>query len=185
MVGKAFGVGLLWLTIGLSSVAAQSNIQTKAQEYSSGLGQLNVWTTEDVVRQSTKASADEVKVSVGTHEGFDRLVFEFKGGLPNYCVGYEEPPIQIMSGEEVKGIRGRAFITVSMSPITYSEKNYNTPIERLKEGQNPLRTALVSDVWSLGWFEGEFNYAVGLKARKPFRVLVLSNPSRLVIDFKK
>jgi hypothetical protein len=100
-------------------------------------------------------------------------------------VHYEKPPISLMSGDEVKGIRGRAFIEVSLSPVIYSESNYNTPIERMQRNGSPLRTPLVSDVWSLGWFEGEMIYAVGLAARKPFRVQMLSNPSRLVIDFKR
>jgi len=34
------------------------------------------------------------------------------------------------------------------------------------------------------WFEGIQDFIIGVKAKKSFRVQELSNPSRLVIDFK-
>jgi hypothetical protein len=34
------------------------------------------------------------------------------------------------------------------------------------------------------WFEGIRDFIIGVKGEKPFRVLELRNPSRLVIDFK-
>jgi hypothetical protein len=181
MIGKAFGVGLLWLTVGLSPASGQ----TRGQEFSYEKGESNAWTTEEVVRQSSAGGAGGVKkVRVGTHAGYDRVVFEFGLGTPNYWVYYEKPPIEIY-GDQIVNVRGRAFIEISLSPILYSEKNYNTPVARIGTGRNPLRTPLISDVWSLGWFEGELMFAVGLNARRPFRVQMLSNPSRLVIDFKK
>lgn len=185
MIGKVVGVAVLCLTIGLSSARGQSNSQTKGEEYSSGRGELNVWTTDEVARQKLSAGTYDVKVRIGAHTSYDRVVFEFEGGMPNYWVYYEKPPITLYSSEEVKGIRGKAFIEVSLSPIIYTEKNYNLPVDRIKVARSPLRTRLVSDVWSLGWFEGEFIYAVGLGARRPFRVQVFSNPDRLVLDFKK
>jgi hypothetical protein len=180
MIGKAFGVGLLCLTVCVASAPAQSKNQTN------GRGVLNDWTVKEVARQDLGAGTDRVfRVRVGSHPGYDRVVFEFGAGAPNYWVYYQKPPVRLYSGEEVKGIRGNAFLEVSLSPVIYSEKNYNTPVERLKRGQNPLRTRLVSDVWSLGWFEGELIYAVGLRERRFFRVQVFSNPDRLVIDFRK
>ncbi|MBD0373219.1 MAG: hypothetical protein ICV60_20440 [Pyrinomonadaceae bacterium] len=184
MIGKAFGVGLLWLAIGLSSALAQSYSQ-RDQDYYRGRGESSAWGTDAAVRQRSGGGSLGVKrVRIERRAGYDRLVFEFDAGAPNYWVHYEDPPIQLYSGEVVK-VRGKAFIEVSLSPILYSKKNYNTPVVRLKRGRTPLRTTLVSDVWSMGWFEGEMIYAVGLNARRPFRVRMLSNPARLVIDFKK
>jgi len=34
------------------------------------------------------------------------------------------------------------------------------------------------------WFEGIRDFLIGVKAKKPFRIQELANPSRLVIDFK-
>ncbi len=34
------------------------------------------------------------------------------------------------------------------------------------------------------WFEGIRDFLIGVKAKKSFRVQELTNPSRLVIDFK-
>jgi hypothetical protein len=186
MIGKAFSVGLLCLTIGLSSAHGQSYTQAEEDEYLRGRGESKAWGTDASVRQSQEGGSSGVRrVRVGRHPGYDRVVFEFNVGTPNYWVHYERPPISLMSGEEVKGIRGTAFIEVSLSPILYSEKNYNTPVARMRLGRSPLRTQLVSDVWSLGWFEGELIYTIGLKERRPFRVQRFSNPDRLVIDFKR
>jgi hypothetical protein len=33
--------------------------------------------------------------------------------------------------------------------------------------------------------EGEIEYLIGVSKRTPFRVLALSNPTRLVIDYKR
>lgn len=185
MVGKAVGVVLLWLVIGLSSSSALAQYSQSDQDYYRGRGESSAWGTDAAVRERSGGGSSGVKrVRIERRAGYDRLIFEFEFGTPNYWVHYEAPAIHLYSGEEVK-VRGRAFIEISLSPILYSKKNYNTPLARLRQGRIPLRTRLVSDVWSIGWFEGEMRYAVGLNARKPFRVRVLSNPARLVIDFKR
>jgi hypothetical protein len=183
MAGKAFVVGLLWLMLAVSPAPGQS---TDDADYLQGRGESSGWGTNAAVRQRPEGGSGGIKkVRIGRHAGYDRVVFEFDNDEPNYWVHYEPPPISFMSGEEVKGIRGRAFIEISLSPVLYSEKNYNTPAAPIKNGRSPLRTSLISDVWSIGWFEGEMRYVLGLKERRPFRVQMFSNPSRLVIDLKR
>ena len=55
-------------------------------------------------------------VRVASHEGYDRVVFEFPNGVPGYDVGYVEPPILADgSGEEVP-VAGGAALVVRMEP---------------------------------------------------------------------
>ena len=183
MFGKAFGICLLWLAIAVSYAAGQSNNQAQAQEgYAEG--RFNVWTTGTVFRENIGKAADDVKIRVGTHKGYDRIVFELKGDLPTFSVAYQTLPFELYDSSEIYNVRGKAFMEITFIPFNYSEKNYNTPVDLKKSSQPNLRTPLISDFRSLGWFEGEIRYAIGLKARRPFRVQVLSNPTRLVIDFK-
>ncbi len=55
-------------------------------------------------------------VRVASHEGYDRVVFEFRNGVPGYDVRYVEPPILADgSGEEVP-VAGGAALVVRMEP---------------------------------------------------------------------
>ena len=49
-----------------------------------------------MVGQTTaRAIALLERVAVGRHEGYDRVVFQFRGeGLPGYRVEYVEPPLK-------------------------------------------------------------------------------------------
>ena len=181
MIGKAFGVALLLLTMWLSPAFGQS----KVEDYYYQEGELNTWTTDEVGKQDFKSGTTGVKrVRVGRHPGYDRVVLEFDQGTPNYWVNYEKIPISLYGDQQIK-VRGKAAIEISMSPVLYSEKNYNTPVAPIKRRGSRLRTPLITEVWSLGWFEGEVMYAIGLNSRRPFRVQTFSNPDRLVIEFKR
>lgn len=177
MIGKTMGLGLLLLMLGVSS--AQSNAQSKTQGYSEG--ELNVWTTERVLRENL-AGGDFLKMTVGKHKGFDRVVFELNGELPKWYVTYEKPPFETY-GDQYMKLRGKAFVHVSIYMVQYSDEDRKAN-ERLERQQNRMRWPVIRDVKTSSFFEGEIEYLIGLKRRTPFRVLALSNPTRLVIDFK-
>jgi hypothetical protein len=44
---------------------------------------------------------------------------------------------------------------------------------------------VIQEIKNSDFFEGYLAFAVGLKARTVYRVRQLSNPARLVIDFKQ
>jgi uncharacterized secreted protein with C-terminal beta-propeller domain len=48
-----------------------------------------------------------------------------------------------------------------------------------------MKWPVIREVKTSSFFEGEIEYLIGFKKRTPFRVLALSNPTRLVIDFKQ
>ena len=55
----------------------------------------------------TVARANITDVRIGTHDGYDRVVFEFAGGLPEVSLERAEPPFtHDASGEPIDG-RGR------------------------------------------------------------------------------
>ncbi|HUQ34069.1 MAG TPA: hypothetical protein VM095_18250 [Pyrinomonadaceae bacterium] len=181
--GRIFGVSLLLLTIGFSSVSGQSGAQKGDDEYYDKLGSLDVWTTEGVLRHKYGQYPEFLKVRFGKHSGFDRVVFEVDGDLIGYYVDYGKPPFQAEAGETSVKVRGKAFVEISLYPVSASDKSIAANEKRLAE-QNKLKMPLIREAKPVEWFEGELRYVIGLKRQAPFRVHVLSNPTRLVVDFK-
>jgi hypothetical protein len=180
---RIFVAGLLFAVMGLPSVLGQSNNTRKLGEYYSKLGSLNVWTTEDVLRQKTGYYPEFRTMRFGKHPGFDRVVFEMDGDLIGYYVHYGEPPFQAEAGEEVVNVRGKAFVEIALYPVVSTDENIEAN-ERLGARQNKVRMPLIREIKTVEWFEGELRHVIGLRKRKPFRVQVFSNPTRLVVDFK-
>jgi hypothetical protein len=58
------------------------------------------------------------------------------------------------------------------------------PCELKNYPKSKLNFPTLMQIKSGVWFEGIQDFLIGVKAKKPFRVQELSNPSRLVIDFK-
>jgi hypothetical protein len=124
-------------------------------------------------------------VRVGRHQTFDRVVFEFSGSMPNYQVEYLKGRFyENEGGRQRIRIAGNAFIQVNLNLIPTDEEQM-----KLREQNSfiPKGRLKFRSVWELdeaGLFEGYYDFLLGIRARKPFRVSELSNPLRLVIDFR-
>lgn len=148
-------------------------------------GKLNTWTTRVVSRRHATETTYLRSVRVGRQQTFDRVVFEFSGAMPNYRVEYLKSRFYEDEGgtHRIK-IAGNVFMEVNFSVIPADEEQMRLreqkdfiPIGRLK-----LRS--VRELEEAGLFEGYYDFLLGISARKPFRVTELSDPLRLVIDFK-
>ncbi|MFC3502120.1 hypothetical protein ACFOOK_14270 [Micromonospora krabiensis] len=134
----------------------------------------------------TLSSAPLVEVRTGRHECHDRVVFEFDGPVSGYAVGYGE------TWTEGEGLplspytAGGALLRVSLRAPAYDETHAATVPYRVGEhAANVLRYQTLRDVVFGGSFEGYTTFAVGVRARLPFRVFVLAGPgthSRIVVD---
>jgi hypothetical protein len=47
-----------------------------------------------------------------------------------------------------------------------------------------INSKIITGVADNGWWEGDENFAVGVKSKNDFRVMKLSNPARPVVDIK-
>ncbi|HEY9475929.1 MAG TPA: hypothetical protein VIS06_19020 [Mycobacteriales bacterium] len=120
-----------------------------------------------------------VAIRAAHHPGYDRLVFEFRGGLPQrHDVNYVPVVIADGSGEPVP-LAGDAFLHVVFSPaVGHDDAGHGT------FGPTRRTTALpqIIQVATAGDFEAVLSFGVGLARRTPFHVFTLTNPSRVVID---
>jgi hypothetical protein len=126
------------------------------------------------------------RVAVASHDGYDRVVFQFRNGLPGYQVRYVEPPLREDGSGNVVSLDGNAFVVIRMEPASGFDLSvpegamvYTGP--RRIPGAN---TSAVREIVRTGDFEAVLTWAVGLDARVSFRVLTLDDPARIVVDFE-
>jgi hypothetical protein len=169
---------LLIFTILLNGILALS-----AYGQNQDSGKLDVWTANSISRFSYKGGnpAFLKEVRVAKNKGFDRIVFEFTGDLPPFSIEYVKPPITGTSENVIK-VSGRYFVEITFHSLIFPEDaNYKY---KMIEKAN-LKLPVISELQEIEWFEGDRPFAVGLKAKKDFRVSQLANPARLVVDFKQ
>ncbi|WP_344034932.1 AMIN-like domain-containing (lipo)protein [Saccharothrix xinjiangensis] len=116
----------------------------------------------------------------GRHECYDRLVFDISGAPGGYAARYVPEIVQDPSGNPIP-VRGGAGLQVTTYSATYDENfdptyEYDDPMELVDvTGYATFRQVVMAGSW-----EGTTTIGLGVRARLPFRVLML--PDRLVVD---
>ena len=126
-----------------------------------------------------------VGVRAGRHACFDRLVFDFDGMIAGGSARYVAHVTRAAVDEAVP-LRGGAFLQIALYAPTYDLDGRPTfsprdPADIVAVGG--FRT--FRQVADGGSFEGYTTVGLGVRARLPFRVFVLTGPgsqSRLVVD---
>jgi len=132
-------------------------------------------------------SAEIYQVRAVTHRACDRVVFDLNGlGHLGYLVRYV-PAVAADPSDKPIRVAGSAALQVTIQAPDFRESGHQpwrTPWQlgqRLTGGWSTLR-----EVRFAGSFEHVTSFAVGVDARRPFRVLVLPDPgghvTRLVVD---
>ena len=146
-----------------------------------GAGQPFEGTTAPTMRRATITGlSTQTAVRAGRQQGFDRVVFEFgSGGLPGYTIEYVGRPIRQCGSGNAVSVAGSAWLRVGMTPArAHDDDGQATVAERaLSPGLPAVRALrLTCD------FEAVLEWVIGVDERKPYRVLELRNPDRLVVD---
>jgi hypothetical protein len=120
-------------------------------------------------------------IRAGTYRGYDRVVFQFSGGLPGYRAGYVTSVLQDAKGTPVP-LAGQAFLRVVFRGASSwcpepPHRAYSGPA-----ALTPFYPALLA-VSAAGDFEGYLSFGVGLAGKASYHAYTLTNPARLVIDF--
>jgi hypothetical protein len=132
-----------------------------------------------------EASADSfvtvTEVRTGLHDGYDRVVFEVGGpGRPGWDVRYVDEAASQGSGMALP-VEGDAILQVTITGVGYPTE---TGIEEY-DGSAPLPGAGTEAVTEVVWdstFEGTSVVFVGTTEETPFRVYLLEDPVRVVVD---
>jgi len=115
-------------------------------------------------------------IRVASHEtaGYDRMVFDFTGGVPSYDLTRQE------SAEFVRDPSGQALTLEGSAGVKLVFRD--TDVASGVQGDMTPRLTSVREIAQLGDFERILSYGVGLSSSRCIRVQELSGPSRLVVD---
>ena len=138
-------------------------------------------TAEPVGEGQTFLSVTDIRTA--ERDGYDRIVFDLEGkgsGSPGWRVEYVDQATDDGSGHSVD-VNGDAILRVSLSGTA-------TPMdsgvdELARDRFEPDDTESVEEVVFRYWFEGYTTTFLGVdEAERPFRVFLLENPTRVVVD---
>jgi hypothetical protein len=161
-----------------SSVAASPSVEPIPSEA------LEPFTCELPIHvNATLAIANITDVRVGTHADYDRVVFEFTGGIPEASLERAEPPFTHDASGAPIDVEGTSFLRLILrggSKQTDSgTSSYDGPLDF-----DPGFATLV-DLIEGGDFERQSTWYFGLTSEACVRVMTLDGEggsSRLVID---
>jgi hypothetical protein len=115
-------------------------------------------------------------VRIGRHDGYDRFVIEFSGGVPTYTVTRQSSATFTRSpkGDQV-ALDGSAGVVI----VVHSISNWSTYTDptAFKPGFACIREAQLTEN-----FEGYQSWALGINGTPALRVFTLTAPNRLVVD---
>jgi hypothetical protein len=138
---------------------------------------------------SVPATSAEISLLTGVraarHDGFDRVVLEFRSGVPGYRIAYVQRPVLADgSGAEVR-IAGDHVLVIRMEPALDADLSQESaPLTYTGPRRFSPGTPEVKELVRVGGFEGVLTWAIGLTDRADFRASTLADPPRLVLDFR-
>jgi hypothetical protein len=171
---------------GTLTAASTSAPESKADDATAGDGATDAPAfpanaEPDLSDPSSDAAVTVRDIRLGRQDGFDRVVFEVGGtGSPGWDVRYVDSASSQGSGEAVD-VEGDAVLQVSLTGAGYP---YDTGVTEYSAA-GPLTaggTEVVTEVVFDATFEGTTTAFVGTKAQAPFRVYLLQNPTRVVLE---
>lgn len=145
------------------------------------------------VRSGTEGQiAQLVDVRVGTHDGYDRVAFEFAPpsdgqqyfGLPPFELRRTTPPLHEDPSGEAVSLDGSHFAWVVFhggTGVEFTDDGYRLTYTGPKDYRRDYRT--LAEARQMGDFEATLSWAFGLNRDSCWKVHVLQNPLRLAIDF--
>jgi len=140
------------------------------------------WTTTPSVRENPKARQPKViDLRYAEHARFDRVVVDVRGRRPGYRVRYVRALHYDGSGELVH-LKGKHRLALRLFPAYAHDDEganlYDGP-KKLQVGMSTLRGIAFT-----GDFEGYVSFGFSTSHRAPYRIFTLTDPGRVVIDFK-
>jgi hypothetical protein len=131
-----------------------------------------------VTKHPPVGSPKLVGLRAGRHAGYDRVVFQLGGPIPSYYSVRYVPVVHLDGSGDPLRLRGAAFLEVVIRAPTH-DQDYRPVLSpsRLRPDFPALR-----EVNAPGSFEGQTTAGIGLTQRVGFRVLELTDPTRIVID---
>jgi hypothetical protein len=138
-------------------------------------------TAEPAGEGETFLSVTDIRAA--EHDSYDRIVFDLDGtgsGAPGWRVEYVDQASDDGSGHAVQ-VDGDAILRVSLSGTAMPADSGVEEFSRERVEPDDLES--VDEIVFRHWFEGYTTTFVGIDdGKQPFRVFLLENPTRVVVD---
>lgn len=129
-----------------------------------------------------KAAAELIDVRTVRHNGFDRIVFEFRGAeMPGYHLEYIDRPVRACGSGNVVPLPGDGWLQVRFEPAI-AHTNDGKPTLAFRELSPKLPNLL--ELKSTCDFEAQVEWVAGVVSPNHFRGVELKGPTRLAVDIK-
>jgi hypothetical protein len=122
-------------------------------------------------------------IRVGTHDGFDRIVFEYDGGTPTLELDLAQPPfVQDPSGLPME-VNGSVVVRITLTGATKFDTETGEQPYQGPTNFEPGYPQIVQ-LFEFGDFEAVHNWYLGVNSQTCLRAFTLDDPARLVIDIE-
>ena len=164
----------------LTMVVAATTMLTLGGALAAPSSARTTWDTTPVhVTHDVHPTPKVVNLRVGQHPTYDRVVVDFRGKLAGYDVRYVKALYYDGTGDEVP-LKGARFIQIRITPaVAHDAAGHSVYVgPTLQQYQMPMLRGAAF----IGDFEGDVTFGLALSHLDTFRVLEVTDPSRLVID---
>lgn len=121
------------------------------------------------------------RVRTGENDYSERVVFEFEGETPpGFRVEYIDKLTRKCGSDELK-VMGGTWLLVRMTPAQAHNESGRSTVGSVQLDQDLKLIKLVRQVCDA---DGQLEWLIELRERKPYRAEIIPGPARLVIDIK-
>jgi hypothetical protein len=117
----------------------------------------------------------EVRYAGHPEDGYDRIVFNFEGGLPGYSIRYVDE-VRSDPSDRLLSVPGNRYLLIVLTPMQAHRDDGSATVTGVHRAGLPMLTSYAV----AGDFEGHVSIALGLEGRTGYRVGEL--PGRVYID---
>ncbi len=146
-----------------------------------GTGLIGVVSTADAAARTAQVN----NLRTGGHNGFDRIVIDYKGKKPAVKLSLVNSLYSCGKGDKLS-VPGNKILKIDLTPAQAHNQNgqnvYSGP-GRLSTSSVNLTT--IKGVRMACDFEGHVTWGIGVKNLKSYSVSHLSDPKRIVVDVKR
>jgi hypothetical protein len=140
------------------------------------------WTTARSVWENPRARQPKiVNLRYAEHARFDRVVVDVRGRRPGYWAKYVKALHYDGSGHLVH-LKGKRKFALRLTPAyAHDDQGAN-----LYDGPRKIQVDMptLRGIAFTGDFEGQVSFGFSTSRRAPYRIFTLTDPSRVVIDFR-
>ena len=195
-------ISLILFSLFVVACAGKNETNNQTSPGNANLQAPNVQTQPPAAAETRNASSDEFEGTAGSvfhktykggpvllreirtaeQNGFDRVVFEFDGPeIPNYQVEYVDKPVRQCGSGDVVQVAGDGWLEIRFNPANaHTEAGQPTIADR----ERRLSLPIVKELEITCDFEAEVAMVLGVSSPNRYRVLNLSDPTRVGIDIK-